>query len=107
MNRIGMAALALLTLAPPLGAQAPQPAAHSWRQISTRAPEVRPMVDVARAALPSRAPPIGVFRAEQQFLGAGMAYRLVLVLADESKWRVTLVPQSGGEMQVTQVEPVP
>lgn len=107
MKPIAIVALAVLALATPGVAQPLQPAAHSWQPISIHAPELRPMLSVALEAIPHRAPLMGVFRAERQFLGQRQAYRLILVLADQSKWRVTLVPADGGAMHPTEVEPVP
>jgi hypothetical protein len=110
-----LAALALALAAPALAeptddqmaSYGARPAGHSWRSMSTHAPELRPMLRAALEALPSRAPLVGIFRAEQQFLGAGMAYRLILVLADDSQWRVTLMPGAQGSVAVTEVERVP
>lgn len=84
-----------------------QPAAHSWRAMSTHAPQLRPVLGAALAAIPRRAPLAGIFRAEQQMLGSQAAYRLILVLADGSKWRVTLLPRADGTMRASTVEPVP
>ena len=96
-------------LAAPLAAQPypPQPAEHSWQSISTHAPELRAMLGPALEALPHRAPLAGIFRAEQQFVGSAMAYRLILVLADGSKWRVTLMKLGDAAVRATGVEPVP
>ena len=106
---IGLTALALAAW--PLAAQeppySPGPAAHSWRSISTHAPELRPMLGEALSAIGRRAPLAGIFRAEQQFLGSEIAYRLILVLADGSKWRVTLLPTGDGAMRASDVELVP
>lgn len=103
-----IAALALtLAAVSPASAQPLAPAAHSWRSMSTHAPELRPVLGSAIEALPGRAPLAGVFRAEQQFIGQKLAYRLILVMADQTKWRVTLLPDGDGKMRASMIEPVP
>lgn len=97
---------AMLAAGAPARAE-PQPAAQAWQSMSTHAPQLRPALGAALEAIPSRAPLAGIFRAEQQMLGDRAAYRVIVVLADRSKWRVTLVPHADGGMQASAVEPVP
>lgn len=112
---LGLAPLLALVLAlslVPIAARAdapaypPRPLAGSWMTMSTHAPELRPVLDVALGAIPRRVPLRGIFRAERQVV-AGMNYRLILVFADGGKWRVTVWQRPDGTMQVTAAEPVP
>jgi hypothetical protein len=84
----------------------PRPIAGSWRAMSTHAPELKPVLDVALGAIPHRARLTGIFRAERQVV-AGMNYRLVLVMANGEKWRVIVWQRADRTMRATSVEPVP
>jgi hypothetical protein len=108
---LGLLSLLALVMAPAAAsAEAPAYPPHAlaggWITMSPHAPELRPVLDAALRAIPRRAPLRGIFRAERQVV-AGMNYRLILVLADGGKWRVTVWQHPNGTMEATAVEPVP